>query len=108
MIGVVLWADQIDHKAVIWCEDHGNLAFLKAQEMQNMDVSGLDAGDVIQFELQDESPTRLATNPKRLAMGEYPMLAEALTHQAANSAPELAEPTAADQVADNVIAFPSP
>ena len=29
MFGVVLWADPVDRKAVIWCEDHGDLAYFK-------------------------------------------------------------------------------
>lgn len=34
MLGVVLWADIDDRKAVIWCEDHGNLAYYTAAEQR--------------------------------------------------------------------------
>lgn len=27
MYGVILWSDEITQKAVIWCEDHGRLAY---------------------------------------------------------------------------------
>ena len=28
MLGVVLWSDVSDRKAVIWCEDQGDLAYV--------------------------------------------------------------------------------
>ncbi len=28
MYGVILWSDQEAQRAVIWCEDHGKLAYL--------------------------------------------------------------------------------
>ena len=31
MYGVVLWIDKNAQKAVIWCEDHGNLAYFNPQ-----------------------------------------------------------------------------
>ena len=54
MFGVVLWADASDSKAVIWCEDHGNLAYYTAAEQNVHDGLGLDAGDLIQFDLREE------------------------------------------------------
>lgn len=29
MIGVIIWSDPIERKAIVWCEDQGDLAFLK-------------------------------------------------------------------------------
>ena len=78
MYGVVLWADDSDSKAVIWCEDHGNLAYYTAQE-QGMHVGiSLDAGDLIQFDLREDRDVRRARNPKRVDAGYAPSLAQSL------------------------------
>ncbi|MDA8577475.1 hypothetical protein N9L08_00820 [Rhodobacteraceae bacterium] len=32
MNGVIIWSEHISKRAIIWCEDHGRLAFFKAEE----------------------------------------------------------------------------
>lgn len=78
MIGVVLWSDIDDNKAVIWCEDHGNLAFFNGGSHPSLDVFDFDAGDLVQFELTEEQHMRFARNPKRVSQSQYPSLAEDL------------------------------
>ncbi len=64
MIGVVLWSDASDRKAVIWCEDQGDLAFLNsADDLFQSDVF-FDAGDVVQFDMEVEASMRRAHNPR--------------------------------------------
>lgn len=63
MYGVVLWADERDSKAVIWCEDHGHLAFYSAAEHSPMDGLNLDPGDLIEFDVKEHKNLRLARNP---------------------------------------------
>ena len=29
MMGVIIWSDAVARKAVVWCDDHGELAFLR-------------------------------------------------------------------------------
>ncbi len=70
MYGVVLWSDECDSKAVIWCEDHGNLAFYKAPEHSALDGLNLDPGDLIQFDLREHENMRVARNPTVVA-GEF-------------------------------------
>lgn len=70
MYGVVLWADEGDSKAVIWCEDHGNLAFYNAGENSAVDGLNLDAGDLIKFDLKEHENMRMARNPK-VVEGEF-------------------------------------
>lgn len=79
MIGVVLWSDVREQKAVIWCEDHGNLAFFSKGSSGAMTGQRLDAGDVVQFDLEEERHLRVAHNPRLLAEDEYPTLANDLT-----------------------------
>jgi len=76
MFGVVLWRDEQEQKAVIWCEDHGDLAFYR-----NTDGTSrfeLDAGDWVQFDMTMERHQRFAHNPRLVSEGVYQDLADAL------------------------------
>jgi hypothetical protein len=61
MIGVVLWSDANPRKAVIWCEDQGDLAFYTQKEKE----AGVDLheGDLIRFDLTLDRNFRRARNP---------------------------------------------
>ena len=63
MIGVVIWSDHHDRKAVFWCEDQGDLAFYEAAEGEE---AGFDAGDMVQFEVTIDARFRRAHNPTLL------------------------------------------
>lgn len=78
MYGVVLWSDADDRQAVIWCEDHGDLAFVDKGGRDMDDCPGLAPGDLVCFELQIDSQIRKAINPSVVAEQEYPTLASAL------------------------------
>ena len=93
MLGVVLWSDIDDNKAVIWCEDHGNLAFFNGGAHPSLDVFDFDAGDLVQFELTEEQHMRFARNPKRVSQSQYPSLAEDLQTMTLEQAPEPVTPT---------------
>ncbi|OAN71348.1 hypothetical protein A8B82_03345 [Sulfitobacter sp. EhC04] len=49
MLGVVLWSDPVDRKAVFWCEDQGDLAFYAAGPATDPCDGFLDAGDMVTF-----------------------------------------------------------
>ena len=78
MYGVVLWSDKEDSKAVIWCEDHGDLAFYDGASDCALDGCTLDAGDLVKFILSEDRDMRLATNPRLVAEQQYPGLADSL------------------------------
>ena len=78
MFGVVLWSDQIRNRAVIWCEDHGDLAFFSGDDENVMDGAAMEPGDLVQFDVRSERHMRLASNPKLVATDEYPTLANDL------------------------------
>jgi len=80
MIGVVLWTDESANKAVIWCEDQGDLAFCR-QPVDDEAVP-LDAGDLVQFDLAIDWHLRYAWNPRLVAGNYHPDLAERLAAQA--------------------------
>ena len=66
MIGVILWSDAADQKAVIWCEDQGDLAFLSGHENVVLPDSFFEVGDVVEFDVRTERNMRLVSNPKRV------------------------------------------
>lgn len=63
MIGVVLWSDHGDQKAVFWCEDHGDLAYYDGATDAGTAGVTLNAGDMVEFEMRVESKVRKAQNP---------------------------------------------
>ncbi len=77
MNGVVLWSDAADRKAVIWCEDHGDLAFYRQPE--GGAAVALDVGDWVQFDLTIERSLRCARNPRLMGSGAFTGLADRLT-----------------------------
>ena len=74
MYGVVLWTDASESKAVIWCEDHGNLAYYSEPEVTFDSGGALDAGDLIQFDLREEREYRRARNLRRIDKAHAPAL----------------------------------
>jgi hypothetical protein len=81
MLGVVLWCDPAERKAVIWCEDHGDLAFYSDADTDADDAVRMDAGDLVQFDLTVSRRMRLAHNPRLVSEGLYSGLADSLTGQ---------------------------
>lgn len=69
MCGLVLWANSDDQKAVVWCEDQGDLAFYVEPKDTAMSGVALDAGDLIEFELREDRQFRRVTNPTLLVAG---------------------------------------
>ena len=67
MLGVVIWTDAGDDKAIIWCEDHGDLAFIGQQSHAAANGERFDQGDLIQFDLAEHENVRLACNPRKIA-----------------------------------------
>jgi hypothetical protein len=78
MYGVVLWADSRDNKAVIWCEDHGHLAYYRESTSDSKPSLALDAGDLIAFDVYEGEDYRRASNPERVDTGFAPSLVQGL------------------------------
>jgi len=72
MNGVVLWHDSKGGTAVIWCEDHADLAYFNAEtdvSALGSDTAELAAGDLVIFEVMMVGHQRRALNLRRLAPG---------------------------------------
>jgi len=83
MFGVVLWSCPDEGRAVIWCEDHGKLAFYARSKCSVAcadahEGDALDAGDLIEFDVEDLSEQRRAHNPKLLVPDHAPCIATEL------------------------------
>ena len=70
MIGVILWSDPVDQKAVIWCEDQGDLAYMAHPDGICLPEGFVDVGDIVEFDVATERSTRLARNMNIVAASE--------------------------------------
>ncbi|WP_306155684.1 hypothetical protein [Roseovarius sp. MMSF_3281] len=76
MYGVVLWSDHSRNRAVIWCEDHGDLAYFDGGLPAG--GPGLEPGDLVRFEVSEGKRMRIVSNPRVVASEQYPSLASDL------------------------------
>src|SRR5690606_10362874 len=60
MIGVILWSSPTREKAVIWCEDHGALAYLQGKENLVIPAEWPEAGDLVELEVDEVADLRHA------------------------------------------------
>lgn len=74
MYGVVLWSDRAQDRAVIWCEDHGDLAFFCGDGSASPDTPEIEAGDLVAFDLDEGRGMRLAQRPRLVAQDSHPTL----------------------------------
>ena len=86
MHGVIIWSDKAQGqsvgRAVIWCEDHGDLAFYGGKadgsEQTATQFGTLEPGDLVYFDLREDNGLRLAFNPRLVSADEYPTLMQDL------------------------------
>jgi hypothetical protein len=86
MLGVVLWSDAADGKAVIWCEDQGDLAYVRAQDSVLQAGDFFDAGDLIQFDMEMSQSVRVANNPRLVFEKAGPNLPQVLLNKTEDGA----------------------
>lgn len=78
MIGVVLWSDSTKNRAVIWCEDHGDLAFYRTD---SDDSPRLQDGDCVVFDVELDGDLRHAKDLTLLEEETHPSLAAYLVER---------------------------
>lgn len=74
MIGVILWKSASNSTAIIWCEDHGKLAYHKA-DGASASLSLVEIGDMVQFDLNEIGAMRRAGAMQVLERGAFGNLA---------------------------------
>lgn len=102
MIGVVLWCDHEDQKAVFWCEDHGDLAYFNAAGRGGAMPDLLSAGDMVAFDLYVEDNIRCARDAKLVK----PRVCKGLQDHLRASTGATEDP-AAGREGTNVVSFPA-
>ncbi|WP_264213198.1 cold shock domain-containing protein [Leisingera thetidis] len=100
MIGVVLWSDEPLNKAVIWCDDQGDLAFYTNKAETGFQE--LNPGDWVEFDLTLSGNFRIAENLAVVLEQGSPGLAEQLSEAACCGA----EPAAGGPDGGTVVPFP--
>ncbi|MFK7744069.1 MAG: hypothetical protein AB8B47_03360 [Roseobacter sp.] len=81
MLGVVLWSDAADKKAVIWCEDQGDLAYVNEGDEVLASDDFFDAGDLVQFDMEMHQSTRRASNTRLVIEKARPSLPQVLREE---------------------------
>lgn len=64
MMGVVLWSDPDEQKAVFWCEDHGDLAYFDGTTSTMGGRETFNPGDMVEFTVTLERKVRRANNAR--------------------------------------------
>lgn len=100
MIGIVLWSDETLNKAVIWCDDQGDLAFFTNKS--GTGFQKLNPGDWVEFDLTLSGNFRIAENLSVLLEQGSPDLADRLSAAAGCDD----APAAAGQGGGSVVPFP--
>ena len=78
MIGLVLCCDPSERKAVLWCEDQGDLAFFAPGEDDGDLIESLEAGDMVEFDVTIVGAVRCARSVAVVRPNSHPDLPDAL------------------------------
>lgn len=85
MQGVVVFCDGIDGGAVIWCEDHAELAFCRGQDTFGLASPPPKVGDLVQFCIAEKSGLRYAQAVHVIMRDAMPDLAHAVARTIARA-----------------------
>ena len=58
MLGIILWSSAETREAVVWCEDHGPLAYLSTESPVRKLVPWPTAGDVVDVTTEQKDAVR--------------------------------------------------
>lgn len=92
MIGVILWSSPAKEKAVIWCDDHGALAYLQGMENLVFPSDWPEAGDLVELEVEAGTDLRHARSVSLVSgnkRSELPGLLRGMGERAEPSRPVL-------------------
>lgn len=79
MLGVVLWHDQKSDRALIWCEDQGDLAYFNGNDSSLApEEATLGTGDLVRFDVKERANGRYVSNPTPVARSAFSSLSDML------------------------------
>ncbi|WP_428516506.1 hypothetical protein [Roseovarius sp.] len=103
MYGAVLWTDRCTKRALIWCEDHGSLAFFDGDQSQFSEAPSFEEGDLVSFKIRDGRGMRVAFEIEIVSSEQYPFLAADL--RGMTEAQPLAPQSGQAGAASNILPF---
>lgn len=104
MFGVVLWSSQKERTAVIWCDDHGDLAVMR-QQSAVFDGNGIPKpGDLLKVEVNERDGIRLVDKAILVAEDHFSGLGDALKSAATGGEASVIEANRSETA--HVLAFP--
>lgn len=81
MLGVVLWHDQKSDRALIWCEDQGDLAYFNGIDSPfTSEEATLGTGDLVRFDVKERANVRYVSNPIPVTRAAFSSLSDMLRH----------------------------
>lgn len=86
MFGVVLWSSNEDLSAVIWCEDHQDLAIWRRSAAAADNQPMPEAGDLVSFDVAEKNGVREASNTVLVASDHFSGLPYDLKNAATSQA----------------------
>jgi hypothetical protein len=89
MRGVVIWHCQDTRRAVVWCDDSGELAYASDGRAWSNPFQSVSIGDYVAFDLRPTSASRTCSNLRLIESGHAPELAGIL-HKMRPAMPESA------------------
>jgi hypothetical protein len=80
MRGVIIWHCKTTERAVVWCDDSGELAYAGGEQSWANPGTRVAIGDYVAFELQPFSAARSCKNMRLIEQGMAPELAGILSN----------------------------
>lgn len=95
MFGVVIHVSSDRQRAIIWCEDHGPLAYARVGKKLRESQDGIAVGDCVRFSARTDGDFRIGRDVTPIALPQLSGLPEMLRTRAKRAA---APPVALDNV----------
>ena len=92
MMGVVIYISKDRQRAIIWCEDHGPLAYVRGEKSLFRGEAEVAVGDCVRFMARTDGDFRIGTALEPIMLPPVSGLANALKARATRKPPTPGEP----------------
>lgn len=82
MFGVIIYISPDRHRAIIWCEDHGPLAYVRADKTLRDEAQALAVGDCVRFSARTDGDFRVGRGLEPVSLPPVAALPDMLKAQA--------------------------
>jgi hypothetical protein len=89
MRGVVIWHCETTRRAVVWCDDSGDLAYAGDRSAWAVPAQKVAIGDYVAFDLRPLNSMRSCANMRLIEKGHAPELAGILNDMRPVPRPEI-------------------